>query len=190
MPAPEDFFSLADGKSFLGIDDTDSDALLQVMLGAATQAVVDYLCWDPNLHEATERYSGLGVCSMVVNRRDITAVSAITTEGYSGVPVQVDLTKIYWSESIVYSRHLAFPRGRRNIVITYTAGLDPMPASIILAAKMTLKAMWSGKDFEQNATGSSVPGIESLSFFPNGPGAIPPQAISYLTRYRLELLAS
>jgi hypothetical protein len=193
VAAPLDFFSLTDAKTYLGIalTDTSQDALLELILPSATQAVVDLLCWDPNSQEVNERYNGTGAPAIVVNRKCISAVASVAIENpITGTQNVLDPSHYFFDGQKILSRRGPYPRGQKNIIVSYTAGLVPIPASIVLAAKMTLKAMWSGKDFEQNATGSEVPDVESLTFWPTGPGAVPPQARSLLMKYRIEMLVS
>ena len=51
--------SLATVKSFLGIADTDEDAVLTLLLAAAEDQVVKFLGYDPNPTAYTVRRNGV-----------------------------------------------------------------------------------------------------------------------------------
>jgi len=185
-----DIITLTEAKSFLGISGSDDDFILQLAVSSASDAVIQALNGDPRSFAATETYNGTGSEKLGVNRSPITAVTSISI--YAGdfpyisnpsTPIVVDLSNVYWTDYAVYWRAGKFTRGVKNVVINYTAGVDPTPNPIKMAALYTMKAMWNARFVDPNATSESYSGVMSQGFWSSGPGAVPPSAISLLNPY-------
>ena len=173
-----DLLTLADAKSFLEVTDNSSDEQLLSVIQAASSACCDYLDRDPVYDNRTETYNGANRAMIVTNQYPIVTVTAVLIDG-----VALDMNQIVWDERIVHRKSSIFPLGVKNITISYGAGLDKSPGAMTQAAKYTLKAMLDAAGVNMNATGQSIAGVLSESFWPDGAGAVPPQAKALLNRY-------
>ncbi|MGI4793755.1 MAG: hypothetical protein ACRYG8_06640, partial [Janthinobacterium lividum] len=126
-----DLLSLTDLKAALEISDTSRDAMLSGVASAATDMIVDWLDRDPRKTDYVERAHGLGGRLLLVNQFPIVSVASISFSGQPPISAdQIDFDDVsIWLKTGSY-----FPRGRRNVTVTYTAGLDPLPSSIKQAA--------------------------------------------------------
>lgn len=180
-----DFITLADAQGLIDVpSDPVSDLRLSWAIATVTQGIIDLLDRDPRVQTRMEFYNGTGSYVLPVTGYPIQNVSLLLVDLGA-----VDLTQLYWDDYLVYLRGGLFPRGRKNIQITYIAGLDPLPMPIRMAAVMWTKAIWSGIEADQNAANESYNGVMSQSFRPDGPGSCPPQAHAllrpYIQRYRI-----
>lgn len=186
-----DFVALETAKAWLGIADTSSDALLGVVIPSVTQAMLDYMDRDPRETTVTERHDGTNNDTLVVNQYPVSAVSAITVDD---TPLDAtQLARVMFDGRFIYWRGGFFPRGPKNISISLTGGIPAADTAALAALQMaalhTLKAMWSARRMEQNATGESFSGVLSQSFWATGPGAVPPAAKTLMANYVRVLVA-
>jgi hypothetical protein len=172
--------STDDAKAFLkfrnGVDD---EALFTVAYTAGTQAVIDFLEWDPNLQATTEIVDGYGAPSVALKRAPVTVVSAVKVSGAA-----IALTGLVTQGRMLLRRDGIFPLGKASVEVTYTAGYNPLPDPITLGTKMAIKALWTAPGFELNFASHSIAGVESASFIAGGPGSLPPGARALLQPYR------
>ena len=167
------FASLTDCKTRLRITDTLSDDELRGIMAAATDALIDVMNRDPRVNDYADTLNGTGVDALPVRHYPIQAVASVTVAGTA-----LDLDQFAWDDYTVRRLHGAFPRGFRNVVVAYTAGLDPTPRSLKEAYLITVKAMWMARAVNPNSTGESWAGVSSEAWYPTGAGAVPPAARS------------
>ena len=185
MPAPPqpNFLTIADAKRWLSIDpaDTTRDDILTLLVAAASQALYARLGWTFMRATWTETYHGRGGPALAVNQHPIIAVSALSIDAGQ---TQLDSSLYSWDDNLVWMLQGAyFPRGPRLIVLTYDAGLTAVPEWAQLAGRYTMKAMWDAKNSSMNAAGEQYSGAGSASYWPTGPGAVPPQAVALIAPY-------
>lgn len=179
-----DFATLADIKLALGVTDSSQDAALTGLNQTVTAMILDYLNRDPRPADYTERANGLGTSDLLVRQFPITDVSSIVVRcGDTDIP----LTPDQWDfddDKIWRTRGEIFPKGRRNVAVSYSAGLDPMPRSFKLAAIYTARAITSAAGVDLNSSGKSWAGVSSQAWNAQGPGTLPTAAITLIRQYR------
>lgn len=188
--APTDFLTLAGVKAWLNITDTSQDAMITLAIPVSTSAIINELGWDPNSQTVTEYYDGNGSGEIIVNGKNVTAISAINVINCAGTAIPLPNPALWYimrGAIGIGVRMCRFPHGNQNIQVTYTRGYSPIPADLILAAQMTFKAIYVGKDVDQHTEAEAFEGVISAPFWPGGPGSVPPQALSYLRKYKLTM---
>ena len=173
------YLTLADARRHLRLEEGEDEALLQDALDAATQACIDYMNRDLLSQSFTETLSGKGSDILPVNNFPVTAIASLAIDD-----VAIDLTTLTFKDAFIRRKTGVFPYGTWNVAVTYTAGRDEVPAPVKQAVRYTLKAMWDARGTDQNTTGEYYQGIMSGTFWPGGPGAVPPQAMTLLNDYR------
>ena len=94
------------------------------MLNAAQNVVVQYLGYNPEEITRTEYLSGFGINVLEASAQPIKSIASLLVDGE---PIDVETLKVDGS-TIIWNR--TFPHGFKNILVTYTAGYDPVPAEI------------------------------------------------------------
>ncbi len=182
-----DFATLAALKAALDVTDTSKDVLLAGLNGAATQMLIDEMERDPRVDDFNERANGLGTRTILVRQYPILSVASVRfTGGSVGLDAApVSPSYVEWDDySIWRTDGLVFPRGTRNIAVIYSAGLDPMPKTLSLAAIYTVRALLTARKVDLNATGENLIGISSSTWGSQGPGTVPTSALSLIERYK------
>lgn len=180
MDAP--LITLSQAKSWLNITDTTSDQLVTDLARAATGAILRHLARDPRRQPYTETVSGLGGPVLPLGHYPIQSVTAVSlvSMGLTSPAQSLDLSTITWDDNAIIWRGGRFPRDRRNVSVSYVAGIAPLPDEILQATRYTLQAMFSAQSVDQNATGESYVGLGTAQWWATGAGAIPPSALSLL----------
>ena len=179
---------------WLGSPTVDSDAAFTNTVNAANAAVTAVLQWDPTSQLRTEYYSGRGTGVLTPNASSITGITSISIyQGTNANALPVDVTQCIIDRWQIIWRGGSFPVGLKNVTLVYTAGYLADSAemqAIRQAAFQTMKAMWTGRGADQNASSESFPGVLSQGFWAGGPGQVPPQARALLAPYALKMIAS
>lgn len=181
-----DFATLAALKAALDITDTSRDALLGVLNGAATQMLIDQMERDPRVDDFIERTNGLGTERLLVREYPILQVASVRIDGVPGSdPWPVPKGYFDWDDYSIWRKDgQNFPRGRRNVTVAYTAGLDPLPKTLSLAAVYTVRALITSRKVDLNASGESWQGVNSATWSAEGPGTVPQSALTLIQRYK------
>ena len=182
MSGALDFILTVDAANAAIGTTTLDDPTFAAIVGAANQAVMDYLNNDPRSQVWTETLNGNGDAVLALNHTPITGLTSIVIDQ----TYTVDITQVIVDRWSLIWNNGCFNYGRKNIQVTYTAGWadgSSQMSAIQLAVLMTVKAMVSAMDVDPNATGESFAGILSQNFWPTGPGAVPPAARGYLENY-------
>lgn len=185
-----DLFNLADAKAWIGIDpsDTTRDAILASLVRAASEACIKVMGRDPLRRTHTDTVNGCGGPALPVNEFPISSVTSVTINARTGGTPMLP-TQYTWDDNLIYNLAGDFPRGIRNVQVVYIAGLYPRPEPITLAGRYTCKGMWDARLTDMNSTGESWSDVGGSSFWPSGPGAVPPQAMSLLMLYQSKIRA-
>lgn len=199
-----DFIGLAALKLALDVTDTSADAQLAMLNGAATSLMIDWMNRDPRADDFKERANGLGSGKLLVNQYPIIAVAsiAITRAGFRsdtragfgsdkpaafGQTLQPELlvpSQWDFDDNLIWRTDGGgFPRGSRNVTVAYTAGLDPVPKSLALAATYTVRALLTARKVDLNSSGESWAGVSSQTWSAGGPGTVPVAAQTILGNY-------
>ena len=171
--------TLTQVKAWLQIENDDDDQTLTDIIDSATSSLVQLMQTDPRSMTVTERVSGMGAASVIPDRRPISAVSAVAIDGAS-----IDALLWDFDDDAIWLKRGIFPRGRRNVTITYTAGYpDSLLGPVFQAARYTVKAFWEARAASMNVSSESFAGVVSQGYWPSGPGAIPPQAVPLVSSF-------
>jgi hypothetical protein len=196
--------TLAQAQVWLGDSDPNDAGVLSILVSSASQMAIDFLGWDPADQSYTSYYSGRGTPLLLVREKPVTGVESLLalpalTRGFMKVgpydayepavtPITLDTTNIsFFERRVFFTNGQAFPAGKQNIQITYSAGYQPaqMPPAITQAVLMIIKALWMAQEVDPNVASQAFNGVMSQQFWQSGPGAIPPAAKSMLTPYKL-----
>jgi len=172
-----DLITLAEAKDWLDITDSARDALIATLVTAASDECLHILGRRSLLQATrTEALSGGGGPTLPVNGWPIRSLTSVTIDGQSAIPV----AQLTFDDHMVIWKQGKFPRGIKNVTVVFSGGEDAVPATVKLATKYTVKAMWDARKIDMNATSESWVGVGGAGFWPTGPGSVPPQAVSLL----------
>jgi hypothetical protein len=120
--------------SYSGVKTSESDRveLFGIYIGAAEQAVFDYLGYDPNEQDYVHRLGGDGSLGLQLRARPVSSIKSVTISGQTLNPALLFAER----EFLSYKDGITcWPKCESGIVVTYTAGWDAMdmPAAIKLA---------------------------------------------------------
>lgn len=179
----DDLVSPSEAKAWLDITDTARDALITSLARAASSACTKALGGRELLRsKRTEILSGLGGSILPVNHFPVRSVESVTIDAYTGASA-LDASLVTFDDYSIILRGRTFPRGTRNVTVVYSAGLDEIPDDVKLAAQYVVKAFWDARKTDMNSANESWNAIGGSSFWPTGPGSIPPQAQFLLAPY-------
>lgn len=118
--------TLADVKSYLGLTVNTDDGLLGRLVSAASSWIKSFLNRDILTDSYTEVLDGTGTYKIMVDQYPITAVSLLVVDGHA-----VSGSDFVFRQSVISLTNGAkFPRGIGNVVVSYTAGYESVPADI------------------------------------------------------------
>jgi hypothetical protein len=180
--------TLAQAQSWLQLDGTESEDVVDAAVQAATDAVIDWLQWDPRLLGRVEQLDGTCGYELPVNYAPITAVSAINLINPAPCPpCPMDMTTVSWDpvRPLIFSS-CGFPGGIANVQVYYTAGYAQLPSPITQGVLYTISAMIAGSGVDFNATGEAFAGVIAQNWQPGGPATVPLAAQTLLRRYRIK----
>jgi hypothetical protein len=134
-------------KAYIG-DTTDCPTNATV-IGAAEDVVKGHLGYDPAKEDAVAESLELEAVDYVALRKPVIAIAALTLEG---------VALVAGSDYRVSHNYLLFFRRRSGtLAVTYSGGIDPIPALVKLACLQiaALKHMETGKHI--GVTGTAMP---------------------------------
>ena len=177
---------LASAKAWIGLDpaDTSKDAILTACIDAAVSECWKIIGRNPLQQTYSQTVSAPGGAALPLNQHPITAVTSVTIDPQRASGGCLLPSSSYtFDDDAIYLLDRLFPRGRMNVAVVYVAGFATLPADITLALQFTIKAFWDARLIDMNSTGESWSDVGGSSFWPSGPGAVPPQALGKLSRY-------
>ena len=172
-----DLVDLDEAKAYVGfVAGTDDETLMEAAQVSGNQVVRDYLGWDPLVQDRVEVANGRGVAAVFLAAEPIVSV----TSCYIGT-VAVPPDQLVAQGRMLLRKAGVFPKGTANVTVTYRGGyvrtnLHP----VMTATKMAIKALWSAFKLDPNFASPSMAGVESASFYADGPGALPQAAKTLL----------
>jgi len=138
---PIDLTTVADVKTWVGIDGTDSDDVLQLLITAASQYVVDFCGRDFHAADYNEWYSGTGNTVLMLRQTPVNSVAGVSINGRSWNDKLIDPSQ-YGNFGIALEPNgwglimvggLYWCRGPRNINVQYNAGYTTIPTDLAQA---------------------------------------------------------
>lgn len=134
-PALVGLIEVKEHLNYPASDTTDDEELRGFILSASE--VVEDITGVTSRREFTETYSG-GERAILLRRRPVLGVSAVTVDG-----TVVDAGDYTVSSSgILAHRFGRWPRGFRNVEVTYEAGRVAVSASVLDATKELIRINW------------------------------------------------
>ncbi len=127
--------ALADVKTYLGITETTTDAVLTALIANASTLIESYCNRVFLTATYTETRNGGGGPKLLLLNAPITAVSSVTVEGYA-VPAAPDAISpgYLFDQQVLYIRPggnpCEFNRGIQNVTVSYTAGFATVPPDV------------------------------------------------------------
>jgi len=133
-----DLCALADVKTYLGITDTNSDAVLTSLVTNAS-AMVEQFCNRVFAQASyTETRNGNERVQLCLKNTPVTAVASVTINDTPVLPaVGATGTGYVFDDISIYLRQggyqSAFIRGMQNVTVVYTAGFATIPMDVAQA---------------------------------------------------------
>lgn len=124
----------ADLRAYLGADLPDEDDMLQRLLDAAWTAMETWCNRSFASGTYAEMRDGANTDRIMLGQFPVTAVSSVTVDGapLAAWSATQPVGYAFDEQSLLYIGG-RFARGRRNVVVTYTAGYASMPADLVQA---------------------------------------------------------
>lgn len=139
--------ALEDVKSYLGITNTNQDALITTLISNASAFIESFCGRVFESASYSETRNGNGAASIFTRQSPITAVSSVTVDGVAiqAAPDTIsygyvtDGQRIYLrgsagvgtrTQALLGGFPIAFTRGIQNVVLAYTAGYAVIPADL------------------------------------------------------------
>jgi len=135
---------LAETKDYLGIDSsvTDQDASLQVFIDAVDTQIKRYVRRNIEQFSDTVFLNGQQQARILLGHYPLTAVSLLEVDSDNDFtsPETIDPQDFIFEEAgIIALKNSVFPYGVENVKVTFTAGFNPVPSDIKLAAFMMVE---------------------------------------------------
>lgn len=152
-PSPIDLTTLAEVKAYLNVTGTTADVLLQSLITAVSQAMMNYCNRTFQLQSYTETRDATGNTQWVMLNYPIVSVTSVSVNGNTIPPSTGFNGGGYGGRSGYYNGvwsvmidGYCVPRGRRNVMIAYTAGYATIPADLDQACIETVALKYKQKD--------------------------------------------
>jgi len=142
---------LAPMKTYLNIPalEISQDALIEGFINEISSLIENYCNRSFREQTHTERYNGVGVTELLLNHWPVNSITSIYVDsnrafGASTLidPANYEIFSDEKGEGYIVERFDAvFPRGRKNIKITYVSGYEnfaDVPADLQLACKISV----------------------------------------------------
>lgn len=163
MTTPTSIVTLAEVKTFLNIEDADSDTELLAFIDAATRKITDIT--GPVLPTTVTEYRSGGAERIILRQRPVVSITSVTEVWGTTSTALTAITFGQGATNYGYSFDAAtgsivrrvnneagtFADGEDNIRIVYVAGYATIPAEIALAAKALITHWWQAT--QQNRMG-------------------------------------
>src|SRR5574337_320001 len=151
MSSPIDLTDLTTVKSYMGITSGASDSLLSTLITAASQFIMSYCNRTFQAQPYTEYRDGVGygVSELVTLGYPIQSVQGVTVNGTPLPAANVaswPRTGYYAGQWYIGIEGYEVPRGRKNVVLQYTAGYPTIPADLNQACVEMVALKYKQKD--------------------------------------------
>ena len=169
--------TLAEAKQFLEVEGEDDNDQLEALIGAVSGAIEQHVDRKLSTRVYTEEvYNGTGFSTLTLREYPVTAVSQIETLDNvtsSGTTWKTeDITNLVIMDAVtddtargdLYWRDWAFPWGRANVRISYTAGIDFTAGNYTLTSEKLKQATYGLLALHRRTQDKVTSGIASRSF--------------------------
>jgi len=192
-----DLVTLAEVKTYLGIDHSDDDDLFEGLIDYFTQGIETYLNRSFTQSSFTEYHDG-GARDLIVKNRPIDSITSIidtdddstlSSDNYDFDPeagtiwLSEENTLFIYGSTFPDRKPACWSSGRRRWKVTYVGGFDGAPDDIKLAALLLIASRY--RDREGDKTGER---IGDYQYTLNAPIAgvltMAPDARSILDKYK------
>ena len=184
-------------KTVLRIAGPDYDPLLTALIAGVSRAIQSYCGRDLVSTNYVELYDGSGASTLTLRRFPILALNSVTLDANSSAPTTCTSASFILRPTIgqiILAPQPAgnapalgpiFPRGRGNLQVDYTAGLEPIPDDLQMAAALAVANLYNQPDLtkQREKIGASY-------YYIGRPGelAFTPEVKAILNLYRDPLL--
>lgn len=178
--AAQDLTTLANAKAWLGLASTADDALLTRLITSISVAIASYCSQNLVQQAYTDTYDGTGGSKMLLRQGPITAVASVTIDGVI-IPARPAISQVgyYFDANFLYVDGYVFTRpgtwpsnpsirgnssgqGAQNVVVSYTAGYNPIPLDLEQATIELVAARFKARD--RVGLKSKTMGGETMSY--------------------------
>lgn len=163
--AAGDLVTLANVKAWLNITSNNDDIVLLNLITAESAHIKNWLNRDILSQTYTDRRDGNGRTSMPFANEPVTAVSGLTVNGIV-IPASPDNGVMQpgygFDDTELWLSGYSFVRGRRNVVMSYTAGYSTAPSDIAQACVELVAIRYRERDRIGHSSKSL--GGETVSF--------------------------
>jgi uncharacterized phiE125 gp8 family phage protein len=141
-------------KTILRLSTTTYDALLTALISGISQAVKTYCRRDLVSTHYVELYDGSDAATLLLRRFPIITLNSVVIDANSSAPTTLaaDTFTLLPATGLVTFKPDAppvatrFPPGTNNIQVDYTAGFDPIPDDLQLAAALAVGNLFNQPD--------------------------------------------
>lgn len=181
--------ALADVKTYLGIQNTNQDAVITTLITNASAMIESYCNRTFASAAYTETRNGTGGFRMYAAQAPITAVSSVTVDGTpipaAPAPSNGSLGYGYvFDADLIYIRPGGYPgtftKGIQNVMLAYTAGFATIPADVNQAC-VELIADKLAKQARIDKKSETLGSQQTVSFDLSG---MPPRVVAALAQWR------
>lgn len=138
-PSPEDLVDVATARAWIGLPPLAqgaSDPVMQLAITAVSQRIASWCSRTFVPAAAVEVYDGVGSDLLCLRRFPIISLDSVVVDGVAAPLIAAGSMAYGVSHDgrrTLSYRGGEFSRGRQNITVGYTAGLDPIPADLGMA---------------------------------------------------------
>lgn len=144
--------ALQDVKTYLGITDTNSDAVLNALVSNVSAAVEAYCNRTFASASYTETRNGGCGPKLFLANGPVTAVASVTVDGQTVNPAPDALSGGFvFDSNVVYIRPggigpQEFRKGIQNVVVQYTAGFASIPLDVNQATVLWIASIYAKRN--------------------------------------------
>lgn len=157
----------ADVRGYLGVQATTDDDRIDRLIAACAKFIETYTNRVYEQSDYTETLDGNGKDEVMLENYPVTAVASVSVDGraISPVPIPNDFATsgfMFDEGGVILQGGRLFNKGRRNVVISYTAGFAEIPADLVQAVIETAALKY--KQGPQTGLSSKALSGETTSF--------------------------
>jgi len=126
--SPIDLTTLANAKAWVNVASPNDDAIIQRLVTAQSQGVLNYLNRPIAQTTYTETYDGNGLDLLMLGNYPISSITSLSIDGQAiTARPALGQSGYTFDSDTIYLDGYTFNRGRANIVVTYVAGYAVVP---------------------------------------------------------------
>lgn len=118
-------------KQYMGITGSTMDAQIESLIPRAQAGILNYLQRNIERGSITETRDGNGGIALMLRHTPVVSVESVSVNGVT-IPAAASRTATGWwlADRVLVLNGYRFSVGIGNVVISYTAGYDPVPGDI------------------------------------------------------------